>query len=454
MDHNQTAPPNQPESSKIAPTAKAQRFGPVDTLRGFALLGILVPNIVVFSWPMMAMTDYTAMGDSPANQLGYTITATAFLGKFMFLFALLFGSGVIMYARKFDSRPGKILCKRCRYPLAGLPDDAPCPECNCDERLDMKPKLSEGAGLWYFRCGLLLAFGLLHAYGLWFGDILTFYAVAGLTLLWWIRRLDPKIQFWGGLVLYFLGSLITIGFAVLGYWAVSSGNMEINELAADPVIEIVGYTGTYFEAFKTRFLTVLVMQLFFIPLMLPMLWGIMSMGMGLTRMGILTGERSLGFYVKAAIICLTIGVTLTGGGFMFLYPTFDMVPGFIWQSCAQPLGIPLALGYGALVIALAKWAPAKIITTPLAAVGRMALTNYFLQTILCTTYFYGYGMGKFATIEYPQLWLVVFSVWGINIVFSMLWLRFFNMGPFEWLWRVMTYRQLVPIVRRPVHSDA
>ncbi len=454
MDHTPPTPPVHSEPSKITPTSKAQRFGPVDTLRGFALLGILVPNIVVFAWPMMAMTDYTVMGDTAANKLGYTITATAFTGKFMFLFALLFGSGVIMYARKFDSRPGKLLCKRCRYTLTGLPEDSPCPECNCDERIDRKPKLSEGAGLWYFRCGLLLAFGLLHAYGLWFGDILTFYAISGLTLLWWIRRLDPKIQFWGGLGLYYLGSVVMIGFSALVYWAISTGNMEVHEISADPVTEIVGYTGTYFEAFKTRFLTVLVMQFMFIPLMLPMLWGIMSMGMGLTRMGILTGERSLGFYVKAAIVCLTLGIPMTAVGFMFIYPTFDLVPGFIWQSFAQPLGIPLALGYGAVVIALSKWAPAKIITTPLAAVGRMALTNYFLQTILCTTFFYGYGFGKFATIEYPQLWLVVFTVWTINIIFSMLWLRVFSMGPFEWLWRVMTYRQLVPIVRQSALSDA
>lgn len=178
------------------------------------------------------------------------------------------------------------------------------------------------------------------------------------------------------------------------------------------------------------------------------------MGMGLTRMGILTGERSLRFYVKAAVVCLGIGVPLTAMSYIGIESRFDLVPGFIWQSVAQPIGVPLAFGYAAVVIALAKWMPAKIITVPLAAVGRMALTNYFLHTILCTTFFYGYGFGKFASIEYPQLWLVVFTVWGINIIFSMLWLQVFTMGPFEWLWRVLTYRQLVPIVRHSARSDA
>ena len=84
----------------------------------------------------------------------------------------------------------------------------------------------------------------------------------------------------------------------------------------------------------------------------------------------------------------------------------------------------------------------------------MALTNYFMQTILCTTFFYGYGFGKYASIDYPRLWLVVFAVWTINIVFSVLWLRVFSMGPFEWLWRSLTYRQLVPIVRKSSGDSA
>ncbi len=410
MDHQQ-----------LAPTTSRNRFQSIDTLRGFALLGILVPNIVAFAWPMMAITDFTIMGDTPANRLGYIITSTAILGKFMFLFALLFGSGVVMYARKFDT---------------------------ADKDGNHHTKLSTGASLWYIRCAWLLFFGLIHAYLFWYGDILTYYAIAGLTLLWWVRRLNPKLQLFGGLALYFLGSLLLIALTILGYWTVSIGKMEINELSADPAIEIAGYTGTYFEALKTRFFTTIYLHGIVFPLMIPMLWGMMTMGMGLTRMGILTGERSLRFYVKAAIICLGIGIPVTAAGFLFIYPTYTLVPGFIWQSLAQPLGVPLALGYAALVIALSKWAPARFITIPLAAVGRMALTNYFLQTILCTTLFYGYGLGYFATIEYPQLWLVVLGIWAINIIFSMLWLRFFTMGPFEWLWRVLTYRHLVPIRTR------
>ncbi len=415
MDNEQLA---SREPAKPLPTTKSKRFESIDTLRGFALLGILVPNIITFAWPMDAMTDYTVMSDTPANQLAHMVTTGAFLGKFMFLFALLFGSGVIMYARKFDI---------------------------ADDDGNYHTKLRTGASLWYIRCAWLLFFGLIHAYFFWFGDILTYYAFAGLTLLWWVRRLNPKVQFFGGLALYLLGSAIFIGFIALLYWSVSAGHIEASELAEEPALEITGYTGTYLDAFKTRFFVTLSIQVIFSVFLLPMLWGLMSMGMGLTRMGILTGERSLGFYVKVAIICLTIGIPTTALAHIWINQTFDLIPGFLWQVLAQPVGVPLAFGYGALVIALSKWAPARFICTPLAAVGRMALTNYFLQTILCTTFFYGYGLGYFASIEYPQLWLVVLGVWTINILFSLLWLRFFTMGPFEWLWRCLTYRKFMAI---------
>lgn len=449
MDHEHIAP-----LPKIAPTTSAQRFGAIDTLRGFALLGILVPNIVAFSWPMRAMTDPLAIGDTSANNLAHTITTTAFLGKFMFLFAMLFGSGVIMYARKFDSRELGYICNRCGYPMTGLTDDLPCPECNCADRKIKKNKLSEGAGLWYMRCFLLLVFGMIHAYALWYGDILTYYAAAGLTILWWVRRLNPKLLFFGGLGVYLTGSLLLLGFSLFGYHALSQGNIGIEQLGGDQAAEIAGYTGTYFDAFKVRFFMVLFMQIILGIFFQPILWGVMCMGMGLTRMKILTGERSMKFYILSAVVFLGIGIPLTAIMHAFVYKNFTLYPGFVWQPLAQPIGIPLAFGYGALVITLAKWAPAKIITAPLAAVGRMALTNYFLHTILCTTFFYGYGFGKFASIEYPQLWLVVLTVWATNIAFSMLWLRFFSMGPFEWLWRVLTYRQFVPIVRRSARSDA
>lgn len=416
MDHEHTSAqvsvPDQPAPTKL-------RFASIDTLRGFALLGILVPNVWFFAWPMAAGTDpASVMSDSPANMLAHDITSTLFLGKFMFLFALLFGSGVVMYGRKYDT---------------------------ADASGRYHTKLATGASLWYIRCAVLLVFGLIHAYIFWYGDILTFYAVAGLTLLWWVRRLNPKLQLWGGLGLYFLGASLMIGFSLLGLWAYHAGHIGADELSADPAAEIAGYTGTFIDAFQVRFFTTISFQFMFVLFFTPALWGIMTAGMGLTRLGFLTGEHNASFYLKLACVLIPVGLVITIPAYLGIHAAVDELPGFVWQSLAQPVGVPLAFGYACLIIALSKFGAFNFLTVPLAAVGRMALTNYFSHTLLCTTFFYGYGLGYFAKIEYPQLWLVVLAVWAFNIIFSMLWLRFFRMGPFEWVWRCMTYRQLVPI---------
>lgn len=416
MDHDHTrAPvsiPDQPAPTKL-------RYSSIDTLRGFALLGILVPNIWFFAWPMIAGTDPTqVMSDAPMNILAHDITSTLFLGKFMFVFALLFGSGVIMYARKFD---------------------------HADEQGRYHTSLAKGASLWLIRCAVLLGFGLIHAYLFWYGDILTFYAVAGLTLLWWVRRLNPTLQLWGGLGLYFLGASTMIGFSFLGLWAFNNGHISADDLSGDPAREIAGYTGSFLDAFLVRFPTTISFQLMFGVFFIPALWGIMTAGMGLTRLGFLTGERKTGFYLVLACVLIPLGLVTTIPAYLGVHSAFTQLPGFVWQSLAQPIGVPLALGYASLIIAISKINLFKFISIPLAAVGRMALTNYFAHTLLCTTFFYGYGFGNFAQIEYPELWLVVAAVWAFNICFSLLWLRFFKMGPFEWVWRCLTYRQLVPI---------
>ncbi len=419
MDHDH---PRAPVSTPDQPAPTKHRYSSIDTLRGFALLGILVPNIWFFAWPMAAGTNpASVMSDAPANILAHNITSTVFLGKFMFIFALLFGSGVIMYARKFDT---------------------------ADEDENYHTSLSKGASLWLIRCAVLLVFGLIHAYLFWFGDILTFYAVAGLTLLWWVRRLNPKLQLWGGLGLYFLGASLMVGFSFFGLWALNNGHIGAEELTGDPAKEIAGYTGSFLDAFLVRFPTTLTFHLMFGVFFIPALWGIMTMGMGLTRLRFLTGERNTKFYLTLACVLIPLGLITTIGSYIGIDHVYEEHSGFVWQSLAQPIGVPLALGYASLIIALSKIDLFKFISIPLAAVGRMALTNYFAHTLLCTTFFYGYGFGNFAKIEYPTLWLVVGSVWAFNICFSLLWLRFFRMGPFEWIWRCLTYRELQTLWNR------
>lgn len=401
-----------------APITESQRIRTLDVVRGFALLGILVPNIVVFAWPSNAMVDPAAMGGGPWNESGHAITSVFFLGKMMALFSMLFGAGVVVYGRKFD-----------------------------DDGNGNRPPLSRGAGLWYRRTGWLLLFGLIHAVALWFGDILVWYAMSALLLVWWVRRINPRWQIVLGIALHLVSTLLISAFFAAGIWAVESGRMGPETLMGDPALELQGYTGTYLDAVLIRLPTLAFFWLLLGPMFTPGVTGLMMIGMGLVRLGILTGERPTSFYANAAVLGLVGGLGLTLTLFYGIAEHWPDYTGFIWQSIAQFVGIPISLGYMALLIWLVRIDLLRPLTNALAAVGRMALSNYLLQTILCTTLFYGYGLGYYAEIEYPALFGVVAAVWIINIVFSTVWLRFFRFGPAEWLWRSLTYWKPQPMRR-------
>ena len=103
------------------------------------------------------------------------------------------------------------------------------------------------------------------------------------------------------------------------------------------------------------------------------------------------------------------------------------------------------LGHAAVVMMICKAGMLPWATRPLAAVGQMALTNYLLQSLICTTLFYGYGLGWFARLDRASLWAVVIGVWALQLMISPLWLARFRYGPAEWLWRSLTYWKLQPM---------
>ncbi len=425
-----------------APVAAKERIESLDVVRGFAMLGILGPNIVCFAWPTAATINPAAMGDTPWNHTGHAITSIFFLGKMMALFAMLFGAGVIVYGRKFEHAPH---CRRCHSDLSTQEPAISCP--HCGEHDPRRGRLRDGAALWYRRIAFLLLFGMAHALLFWYGDILTWYAMSALLAVWWVRRLHPALQISAGVALHLVSTLILLGFTAFGILGVAQGHISKDELMGDQVAELQGYIGTYLDAFQVRSRTVLFHWLIIGPMFTPGITGLMMIGMGLLRTGVLSGQRSTRFYMLMAGLGLVGGLGVAIAGYYMLEARWPGYGGFIWQSCAQFVGIPISLGYMALLILLLRSGSFGWLMRPLAAVGRMALSNYLLQTILCTTFFYGYGFGYFARVTYPALFLVVGAVWAVNIAFSLIWLRFFRFGPAEWLWRSLTYLRPQPMLR-------
>jgi len=401
-----------------APVAPARRIESIDAIRGFALLGILIPNLMSFGWPAGAVfAPERIIADDPWTARGVWITEVFYLGKMMFLFATLFGAGVALYARKFDG---------------------PAPDTGSARR----PPLARGAGLWYRRCFCLLAIGLVHAFGLWYGDILVWYALAGMTVLWWVRRARPAVLLSTAAFIYVIFTLISAAWTQLGIH-MSGPDMMLG----NPAAEFVAYTGTYPDALRARVFTLLQMYIFYVPTYLPALVGIMMGGIALLRTGWLEGARPARHYALFAIVSLALGLATTLGARTLIYTHADTLPAATWMSFAQLCGVPLSLGYAAAIIWCVKTGFLRPVFRALEAVGRLALSNYLLQTLICTTLFYGYGFGRFGTIGYPALFAVAGAVWVVNIVFSLLWVRRFRFGPAEWVWRSLTYLRPQPFLR-------
>jgi uncharacterized protein len=173
----------------------------------------------------------------------------------------------------------------------------------------------------------------------------------------------------------------------------------------------------------------------------------MLVGMALFKWGVLYAERSKRFYVTQTVVGLGVGLPVIwygmlrnfDAGWSFDYSMFLGCQFNFWGS------IPLALAYVGLVMLICKSAKSGKLSIRLAAVGRMALTNYLMQTVICTSIFYGHGLGLFGQVERWGQILIVLGVWAIQLLVSPVWLRYFQYGPAEWLWRSLTYLKFQPM---------
>lgn len=418
MDSVPSKPPFSPvatiEAPVPQPVSSAQRIVAVDVLRGFAVLGLMAIHIFIFSQPVDLFGDPRAgLAYEGANRVFIWAAQVFVFGKFMFLFALLFGAGVMFFDRKFQDG-----------------------------------ELTDGTGLWYRRVGWLALIGVLHGVFLFFGDILLLYAICGLAALWWVRRLSPGVLLLLALASYGLGMILFIGLM----WLSSRMMGEMSPDALDETMtseagQIAAHSGSYLDSLLLR-LSFLANNIFLMFFTFWIASGIMMLGMALAKLGVVTGQRSVRFYAMLAVIGIGIGLPATAGLFFQLEASgFASERMMMWVIGGLLLAPPLSLGYLGTIMLLSKYGLLKPVQTALAAVGRMALTNYLLHSLLGALIFDGWGFGFFAQLEFPVLAGIVAAVWTINIVFSILWLRFFRFGPVEWLWRSLTYLKPQPMLR-------
>jgi uncharacterized protein len=167
----------------------------------------------------------------------------------------------------------------------------------------------------------------------------------------------------------------------------------------------------------------------------------MLLGMALFKTGIITAEKSRSFYIKMAALCLTFGIVISGLGVLDNFNAgwsleFSIFFGSIYNYIGS---LFTAMGYLALVMLLAKGAAFKGLKIAISNVGRMAFTNYILMSLVCMFVFFGNGFGLYGHVSRVGQMGVTLGVWALLFLFSALWLRKFEMGPLEYLWRRLTY---------------
>jgi uncharacterized protein len=421
-------------------TSSPRRIASIDVLRGAATLGILVINIAVFAMPY-AMDDPTVYGGTDNRNLGaWVFNKLFFEGSMRGVFSLLFGASALLLLRTFARDPARE---------------------------------ARAADIYYRRTLWLTAFGAGHAIVLlWPGDVLFVYGLAGL-LLYPFRNLRPsRLLLVAALIL--AGMIARDGFtlyqdlhtrtrAVAAEERLTRGTateldreylLEWQQTRSsahpDPVQvqdRIDGMRGGYVQILKTTLPSVRYQQSTkTYDLLLWDALAMMFLGMALLKCGVLTGERSARFYLLLAAAGYAFGLSLKAWEVSTLLAhSFDVLSQSRTRITYELSRLGVALGHIGVVMLLCRARAMASVQRPLAAVGRMALTNYIAQTVICSLVFYGIGLGLYGSLGRFQLYYVVLGVWALQLAWSTLWLGRFRYGPLEWLWRSLTYWRLQPL---------
>lgn len=435
-------------AAALAPVPGTERISSVDTIRGVAVLGILLMNIVSFGLPAIAYDDPTLIAGGGINDRVWFWNTVLFEGKMRALFSMLFGAGLVIMTARAEARSRTA-------PFADI----------------------------YLRRNLwLTAIGILHAFFLWEGDILYMYGLCGL-LLFTLRGLSPKILVVAGLALMLVlapkswlegfdleckqraaaeaeaakarGEKLTADQeAAIGAWKEKLKERKPGREELDK--QIKGYQGGYWTVFLHRHLGIVHWQSS--GFYLWAFWdvaGMMLIGMALMKLGIFSAARAGRVYAGLALMGFGAGLPLSWWlTNLRSASNFDPIVSAYASMGYEPARVLVAFGYVGLLGWLCRVEALPGLRRALANVGRMALTNYLLASLIASTVFYGYGFGLFGKLERYQLYFAVAGTWAVQLILSALWLRHFEYGPVEWAWRSLTYWRRQPFRLRTGAPEA
>ena len=377
------------------PVGERSRISSLDLIRGVAVLGILLMNAVSFRFGQAPYFNLSAGGSETWLDWGVGMFGEIFIDqKFMGLFSLLFGAGMILFI----------------------------------DRAREKGRRAVALNLW--RNALLLIIGILH-FLLWDGDVLMAYAVSAVFLLA-LRKLPNWALISAGVLVFGL----SIGSALIAQHLVDTRDASLaglwtpGEISAEDPAGLVFMLGFFLRAL-----------------------GLILVGAGLYRTGFVSGALPARVYRRTAVAGLAVGLPLATAG-VVITAVGDYSPDVaLVGQIPNTIGtIPASLGYMSLIILWSNRADGRIMRR-LRAVGRMALTNYLAQSVLGVV-FLTVVLGDVDVVGRGLVLAFVLAVWALQLWWSQAWLSRFLFGPAEWLWRVATYRSGQPLVRPAARGAA
>lgn len=387
-------------TTALAPIAGKDRIVALDVIRGFALFGIFLVNIEWFTRPWQELGEGMQAGTAALDHAVDWGVYLAARSKFWLLFSLLFGMSFATMSERFAAT-GR-----------------------------------DFRGMYLRRSALLLVIGLAHALLLWPGDILHSYALAALWLLL-AHRMQPSTQLGLGISIYVGLSLLAMAGGLLLAAAEPAVSTDAAEAAAAARIYADGdYVAITAQRARDFFGVLLVHDIDIVPAA----FAVFLCGAWFVRTGRIGDvAANVGFFRALSVAGLSIGAALTA---VLLFGPQAIAGGVLLLGSAA-----IALGYlGTLAWLLARPATAPLVAW-LAPVGRMALSNYLLQSLLASSIFYGYGLGQWGQIGRTGQLLLVVAIFAAQVLSSRWWLSRYRFGPVEWLWRWGTYGKR-PAMRR------
>jgi uncharacterized protein len=410
------------EARAAAPIAPPERVVALDVMRGFAVFGILLMNIVPLSgaW-MFNLGDRTTLPGAwldPASEFFLEFFAHA---KFYSLFSLLFGVGFAIFLDRATARgvdPSRLFRRR----LTGL-----------------------------------LIIGLVHSILIWFGDILNVYALLGFLLLPFRNRSDRQVLKWAGIVwagpiaIYIVALAITVA---LGIKAPPAGAGEaLPPFLAEAVRAFA--SGGYLAVVKGNIVfTIAGWVRRIVTLFILRMFSMFLLGLWAARVGVFRHpERHEALLRHACAWGLILGGPASAIGAWMGDPGVAFIPnvnGLIWTILQSIGSTGLCVFYAAGLTLLCQKPAWLARLRPLASVGSCALSNYLLQSILSIIIFYGLGFGLFSHVSIVVSLVIAVAIYAFQIVLTRVWLARAQYGPAEWLWRRFTYGRWAPLWREAV----